>query len=413
MQRTLRIVAIPWRACARSVAEPFDRAVGRHVPALDGVRGLAILLVFIFHCLRHLEEKAPSGAWLAWTQAGWLGVDLFFVLSGFLITGILLDTRSRPRALTHFFARRVLRIFPLYFVSLCLVFLVLPPLCGWLFPGRAVNRSLDRLGADHWWYWLYVQNWLSAARQTIPTDVFLNHFWSLAVEEQFYLVWPFVVWLVRPARLPAVCAALFGLSLLLRLGWYAADQPWIAAYVCTLTRLDSLCAGAFLAVVIRLPGGYSALAPRALPCLGLCLVVVASIHAFVPLFDFFSPEAHALGHSLFALTFAALVLVAVSATPGSVAHRLLTLKPLTQMGVYSYGFYVIHFPVYRLVVNWNGVLWVASEYQPFWICGLTFVITMALTLASWHLLEKRCLALKRHFPTAPTETESLESRRAA
>jgi peptidoglycan/LPS O-acetylase OafA/YrhL len=373
--------------------------LGRHLPALDGIRGLAILLVFLFHCFRHQNDAAVDGFLWAWTQCGWIGVDLFFVLSGFLITGILLDTRGNSRCLLHFYARRLLRIFPLYYACLTVVFVLVPALCEWRFPGSAASAGAARLAGDQSWYWLYLQNWLHVLRGDLQPVVVLNHFWSLAVEEQFYLVWPFLVCLVPQTRLPAVCAGLCGFALLLRLGCHAADVPWIATYVCTLTRIDSLCMGAFLAAVIRRPGGYQACARLALPGLVLFTAVTAAVSLFIPVFDFFTSQSHVLNHSLFALTFGALVLVAASAPPRSLAHRLLTLRPLVRMGTYSYAIYIFHFPVFRLVVNWDGIHWVPSAWQPFWICGLTFAITLGLALTSWHLLEKRCLALKRYFPT--------------
>src|SRR5687767_13351351 len=112
-------------------------------PALDGLRGLAILLVVTFHNFGFIDEFI----------FGWLGVDLFFVLSGFLITGILLKTVGAPHYLRNFFARRILRIFPLYYLSL-IIFLVILPLVG------IYKNELAYYTQHQWWLWLYLQNWL-------------------------------------------------------------------------------------------------------------------------------------------------------------------------------------------------------------------------------------------------------------
>ncbi|HZJ61945.1 MAG TPA: acyltransferase [Kofleriaceae bacterium] len=161
------------------------------VPALDGVRGLAILLVLAhnlspFESTRRLIDLSAGLTF----DFGWVGVQLFFVLSGYLISGILLDTRGAPGYYRAFFGRRVLRIFPLYYGVLFLCLVLLPVL------GLAPDALLaDRRHSV--WLWTYLINWaepLGAAIAVFP------HFWSLAVEEQFYLVWPFVVSRTPPRR---------------------------------------------------------------------------------------------------------------------------------------------------------------------------------------------------------------------
>src|SRR4051812_37533430 len=121
-----------------------------HLPALDTLRGVAIALV-LFH---NLSIFVPSGSavdklWNAFVESGWVGVQLFFVLSGFLITGILLDDRDKPRAIRVFYIRRFLRIFPLYYALLVVYFLILPPLIP------ALQKPLS----ETIWYWLYLSNW--------------------------------------------------------------------------------------------------------------------------------------------------------------------------------------------------------------------------------------------------------------
>lgn len=158
-----------------------------HIPALDSVRGLAILMVTLFR-FGSTQTMVPS-----MTRCSRLplrsvcGVDLFFVLSGFLITGILLNAQGQPHYFRNFYLRRAVRIFPLYFGVLVALIVVLP----------AVSESAaERLSArEHqWWLWFYAVNLLQAWTASWPFGC-LNHFWSLAVEEHFYLVWPFVIYL--------------------------------------------------------------------------------------------------------------------------------------------------------------------------------------------------------------------------
>src|SRR5919112_3639916 len=152
---------------------------GTHVPVLDGVRGLAILLVLFRHTSRwmHAEPGAGSAVY-AMLSSGWVGVDLFFVLSGFLITGILVDSRGGEHYFRNFYVRRALRIFPLYYGFLAVVFLVLPQFYGY------EGGKFGTLQDNQPWYWGYLVNVLVAARGTDQTPLNTTHLWSLAVEEQ-------------------------------------------------------------------------------------------------------------------------------------------------------------------------------------------------------------------------------------
>ena len=158
-----------------------------HVPELDGVRGLAILMVLLYHfrhgyppMLRELDKKILG--------LGWSGVDLFFVLSGFLISGILLDTMEARNYYWSFYGRRILRIFPLYLIAVFGYFQVLVPLA-------AHFRHPTLSGASREiWFWLHASNFPAAEAYK---EKFLPHFWSLSVEEQFYLMWPLLIRQIR------------------------------------------------------------------------------------------------------------------------------------------------------------------------------------------------------------------------
>jgi hypothetical protein len=151
---------------------------------------LAILLVLAFHCRVAFSgtQEIPLPI-LRVLDLGWSGVDLFFVLSGFLITGILLDSRESHGYFRTFYARRVLRIFPLFFAYLFLVLVVFRYAWIW-YSGRDLWSA-----TNPWWYFSYLLNWKPDHGYN---DLYLGHLWSLAIEEQFYLVWPLVVWLLSP-----------------------------------------------------------------------------------------------------------------------------------------------------------------------------------------------------------------------
>ena len=220
----------------------MDSKSSGHLPALDGVRGVAILLV-IAHQLSPLDHPTSFVGKIVSRGfgAGWMGVQLFFVLSGFLITGILLDTQSAPNQLRSFFARRVLRIFPLYYATLLVGFVVLP-LLGRGGPALAHNR------AHQVWLWTYLSNWV------VMTDAgskAFSHFWSLAVEEQFYLLWPFVA---RPlAAVLSTSASGSQGRRCLRSGGWRAGMSSDAIYHFTITRMDALALGAAAAAAVRMP----------------------------------------------------------------------------------------------------------------------------------------------------------------
>jgi len=226
-------------------------APGGHLPALDGVRGLAILAVLLFHFAGEIHPVGALERVLVRVLGyGSLGVDLFFALSGFLITDILVATHAAPHYFRSFYMRRALRIFPLYYAVLAVVFFALP-----LVPALQ-GTDLGTLGRFQAWAWLYGVN-VFLALQGGWTMSYLTHFWSLAVEEHFYLFWPFLVWWLapRPRRLMQAAGALAGLSFAARLLAAAQGVNPVALAVLTPFQLDALCLGGFFAVWRRQAGG--------------------------------------------------------------------------------------------------------------------------------------------------------------
>ena len=379
---------------------PSSRAAPRlsgHLPALDGLRGLAIILVLIEHFVRLqpatlLERFVCRGA-----AVGWVGVDLFFALSGFLITGILLEAKGGERFFRNFYLRRAFRIFPLYYGCLLLVFFGLPHL-GVFGPDETRNL-LHTQG----WFWSYLSNVMIARAGTLAVSP-MQHFWSLAVEEQFYLVWPLIVWLLPRRRLKAVClSALLG-SLAIRMTLRALGAPGAVLYVLTPTHLDPLAAGAWLALVAREPGGLDWVKARVPGALALGLLGIAAIMltAHGPVVETLAMQS--VGYPLLALTCAALLAGALTGPVGSPLGRLWRSKVLGFFGRFSYGLYVLH-PLLLLLVAWRGfdVAWFAQRAGSQLLgqvvfAGLMTALSAGVALVSWHAWEQPFLRLKSRFP---------------
>jgi peptidoglycan/LPS O-acetylase OafA/YrhL len=369
------------------------------MPSLDGLRGLAIGGVLAAHFLNAWPGRTPlDEAVIGALGLGWAGVDLFFVLSGLLITGILVDTLDARGWWRSFLARRALRIFPLYYLALAL-FGLLGPAAGLIDPW-----TFGRWG---WWYWAYLGNWAFAARQVIPP---LSHFWSLAVEEQFYLAWPAVVLLARGRRLAWAALALVLAGPLLRaLVVHATGWPPGSAYRVTPGRLDELAVGALLAVALR-DAAWRPWVRRAWPW-----AAGAGALGFVALglaqgpFDMHRPALEIWSHSLLALCFGGLVAGAVAGegdTARPPLQRLLGARALQLLGRYSYGLYVVHYFVHlaglralRATPAGASLLGSRPGYALYAAGGAA--VSLGLAVASWHLLERRFLALKRFFPARP------------
>lgn len=371
----------------------------RHISALDGIRGLAILVVLVFHLSDGYiwQFKAqPSGLWQV-VRLGWSGVNMFFVLSGFLITGILLDSRDSPQYFRNFYARRALRIFPLYFAFMTALTLALM-----VAPGVRYTFGTASL----LWTWLYATN-ISMALYGWMGPATLIPFWSLAVEEHFYLVWPLLIARLSTRVLLVGMPVLWAAVVLGRTVAVLAGVSTAAVYALTPFRLDALVLGGFLALLLRAdPDVWSARVRRSAPWLAATAALLLALLVYHRGPSHEGAWMQSAGYTLFDGLFASLVVAVTFGPQPPVLSRMLSGSVLRTLGKYSYGLYVIHSVVLRVLLQsaTGTALWkrlVPGSLPPLARFGVEVAVSLAvvavLTYASWHLLEKRALAFKRLF----------------
>ena len=360
---------------AESGAHPVNQK-RKHILALDGLRGMAILLVLFRHSFQDYPLEPYLGLRSFYhnllNSTGY-GVVLFFVLSGFLITGILLDSKSSPKYYRSFFGRRILRIFPLYYGTI-LMFWVAAKFHG--FAGDVL--FLHRLP----WLLTYTTNIVITVRRDwsfVFGRYSLGHFWSLAVEEQFYLLWPTVVLWSSSATLRRISLLAIPLSFFVRAMLLHGFSDLLGAIVFLPAQVDALAMGAYVAILVR---EQEELASR----MAWNLVVLGGLILLASCFD--GNLLLTAGMSGFGILSAGLLLVCLYHRPAVwFSHPV-----LRAYGKYSYGIYVLH------VILLPYVLFLRL---PLGRAGFTLfvsIISFAAAWLSWHLYEVHFLRLKRFFP---------------
>ncbi|MBI5288890.1 MAG: acyltransferase [Chloroflexi bacterium] len=372
------------------------------IPALDGVRGIAILMVLLSHGF-YLTNAGRSNALDSFvsraTQVGWEGVELFFVLSGFLITRILLDAKG-GRYFTPFYARRVLRIIPVYYGFMFFLMYLLP-----LWPGLRDNADLAQLREHQWWYWSFLFSTKIALYPLTDWGSFASgHLWSLMVEEQFYLVWPLVVLALPRRGLLAACGFCILAAPLLRLAMLSGVDPRLnngfAPYILMPARMDALAIGAAIAVLARDEAALSRLRAWIFPAVavsaGVLVVLAARYHGLLT----FDRWTQVVGYSAAGVLCAAFVTANVTAAPGSVLARACGHRTLAFFGRYSYALYVFHYQIFYELDRRIEIRTVAGFDTPARLLFTIGASAIAVTAAwgSWHLIESQALKLKRFFP---------------
>jgi peptidoglycan/LPS O-acetylase OafA/YrhL len=384
------------RAQPPAVVEP--QGAGPRILALDGLRGVAILLVMICHFTHDWSSTTADRAFYALTQTGGLGVDLFFVLSGFLITGILVDAKGSNHYFRNFYIRRALRILPLYYGLVAA--LVLLPMLG-MFRNGFLTSSVARYQA---WYWTHAVNWLialSGSFAVVPAE--LGILWSLAIEEQFYFIWPLIVFALSPARLIRVCLGVIAASYLLRMMLCVAGAPPDTISVATFARVDPLAVGALVALLIRSPAAWDRLVAWAPGVVWITAPALIGMAAS-------SLSRGSVGVTLSLAASAPLwggvLVLTLAASPWGLWHRACTSGFLRQFGKYSYAMYLFHNIVQLRVLAPLGItkrLMPPIQGSFLHVQLLIFTIGVALSFgvayASWHLYEKHFLRLKQLFPS--------------
>jgi peptidoglycan/LPS O-acetylase OafA/YrhL len=325
---------------------PAFHTPGGRLGALDGVRGIAIISVMAYHATMTLGFTwAPLRVILAISNRGWLGVEIFFALSGFLITGILLDSRSRSLSayLKRFYYRRALRIFPLYYGVI--VFLLLLPK---VFTVLA-DQEYERFVKHQWWVWAYGAN---AVRQYFHNQPILEfgwfevtHFWTLAIEEHFYLLWPFMVYFLSRRALATVAIVLAVLSFVLRSDLVRMSSAFEAAVWSTPRYAGGLAIGSLGALIIRSDLNLKWVHRGCRLAIGIgllaMLMLVADTRQLVVRADIVADLATtSVAYAMALMTTA--VLIEVALTPSSRMSRALQRPVLVWFGTYSYGLYVYH-----------------------------------------------------------------------
>jgi peptidoglycan/LPS O-acetylase OafA/YrhL len=366
----------------------------RHIPALDGLRALAILLV-IPHNVYVFESTRGWLAPFAWISSfGWVGVQLFFVLSGFLITRNLLDSRGAPNYYSTFFGRRILRIFPLYFLVLAFFLLLLPRLVD-------LSPAIRDSYANQVWLWLFLSNWAEPFGKGV---YWFSHFWSLAVEEQFYFVWPLVIATVT-RRLVPMCITIIVAALALRVGMTEAGARPEMLYMFTVCRMDALASGALAAVLMGSPQSLDFVRKYSDWLLVAALLVLVEGASLTHSYETYYTTTLTVGHTLLALSMTTVLLVLAMRARGRAARSLaalLSVAPLRSVGKVSYAMYIFHLPIATGIIA-PLVLPKLKQWGPgfpVWYALVNMLCSYLVALASWHLLEKHFLRAKRFFVAA-------------
>lgn len=393
--------------------------IDSYIPALDGVRGWAIILVLFVHTFGVFPRSDLSVVENFVKQLsgyGRLGVDLFFVLSGFLITGILLNSRNKPRYFLNFYAKRTLRIFPLYYIYLSCVFFITPLFVDYFNSQLPTNAYLI--------YYLYMQNFLILPEGGGLPEFLLGVMWSLAIEEHFYLIWPAAVYFSTSRRTVrnSKCFRVFDkvscyekapYRFIIMIVFFTVAALCIRTYIFhfthirsywafswTICRIDSILVGSLLAVCLRT--SFRTLLEEwrnVIFCVFFTLTIMTMFMDHYLVGYKALPATNSLGYTIYALFFASIINVICFVQNNNWFVAVFDNKLMRLYGKHSYAIYVIHTVVNALV--WSYIFEHRTSWGYFPVSILFFLIcvitSLLLSLVIWHCIEKHFLRLKTFF----------------
>lgn len=360
----------------------------KYYKELDGVRAIAALMVIFFHFFQTFTATGPFTFVNRIAVFGQTGVSLFFVLSGFLITRILLSTKDSSGFFVNFYSRRALRIFPLYYLFLCIYYVVQPL----IFNEPIKDLSLQR------YYWLYLQNFAITFGWKSDGP---GHFWSLAVEEHFYLFWPLLVYFLSNKRL--IVASIFIIISAFFVRLLLVKHNYEVFYF-TFCRIDELAIGALLAILETKQMLTEKNAKKFLflslailiPTLSLWTVFTGAGNQTMQVFKFI----------LLSSTYFAVIGFVVSIKETHPIKKMLASSGLLFSGKISYGLYVYHPLCIALISRFLKTNNIVLNFV------LTILFTYLIATLSYYLFELKFLKLKRFFETKKIVVQEVEHRRA-
>jgi peptidoglycan/LPS O-acetylase OafA/YrhL len=361
---------------------------------LDGVRGVAILMVIFSHfnydSLLQKKDMVFEPVLSRLNMFGDTGVDLFFLLSGYLITTILLESKAKPvnEYLKNFYARRFLRIFPLYYLILFLLFILLP---FFIIYDQAAQKFLE----NQLFVWLYLSNWPGIGIDWDSSSSFwLGHFWSLAVEEQFYLMWPMVVYFSDNKSLKLINTFLILLSVC-SVTIFSFNSDLIFFEWRTVSRGGALCLGSLIAIYSYEKHDFKFITGNPLLFITSLLIYFAALCS--PRLSFFNAHIHYAAWFFYAICFVFLINI-----KKGLLHNILSSRILAFLGIISYGLYVYHGvlrpQVYTYIENFFASYSTGFVLFDLFIYSiLVLVLNVIIATISYYCYEKLFLKMKKYF----------------
>ncbi|HWZ23208.1 MAG TPA: acyltransferase [Cytophagaceae bacterium] len=379
-----------------------------HIPVLDGLRGFAVLYVMFAHLFpfdiivwNTVVEKIIFGLF----TMGWSGVDLFFVLSGFLITGILYQSKGNKHYYRNFYIRRTLRIFPLYYLLVFIFLIVVPHIpifkqvnFFWITEGNKI------------WYWFYLTNFSNELR--VPVHLFLCVAWSLSIEEQYYIVYPTIVSIIDRKKLIYVLLGIFVFSFVLRAVLFYLYKDAVHAYHFTFTRLDAIAFGGITRILlIRINDFGKAISFlyysfKYWTVLLFAIIIYCALTIPTGIEICYHPLMVVLGYGVVAIFYSGLLLRSVINHKGLI-FSFFNSKILRTTGKYSYAIYLLHFPTRyfiltsisviakKILVMDDSILNLPTSKIAVFIFSVIFTYLFA--YLSWQLFEGPINRLKESF----------------